>query len=135
MRVHLAAAAGGVVGDIGMGVQLRKKFLDAHYAEHEHPGLIAVITGTPVPFAEGAGDGELGDLLAIAKNSKLCLTAEDFSSTDKRSLPALIGKAVIFYDFIFLEGQRNRTLFLGHELSPELLVAGIITKDEGNRFF
>jgi ABC-type proline/glycine betaine transport system ATPase subunit len=48
----------------------------------------------------------------------------------------LIRKAVIFDNFIFFEGKRNRTLlFVGHVLSPELVLGEIITRmmDEGRR--
>ena len=73
--VHLSSAAGGIVRDVPVRVQLRKKFLNAHHAQHEHPGLVTVITGTPVTFLEGSGYGELGDLFSIAENAELCLAA------------------------------------------------------------
>jgi hypothetical protein len=58
-----------------VGIKLGKKFLDIHHPQHEHPGLVTVISRAPVAFLKGTRDGEVGKLLAIAKNPKFCLTA------------------------------------------------------------
>ncbi len=75
MRIHLPAATGGVVGGVTVCVELCKEFLNAHNAQHEHPGLVSVIARTPVTFLKGSGDGKLGDLFPVAENAEFCLAA------------------------------------------------------------
>ncbi len=114
--VHRAAACGGIVGQVRVGVELGKKFLDAHHACHEHPGLVTIIARAPVTLAEGAGNGQVGQFLAVAENAEFCLATQDFTSTNQGRLPALIGQAVIAEDLFFRKGKldTNITLLFGH---------------------
>jgi hypothetical protein len=45
--------------DIRVRVHLREEFLYADHAKREHPGLVAVIAGAPVPFAKRPGNGKI----------------------------------------------------------------------------
>ena len=100
MPDHRASAGGGIMLHVGMGVKLGKILLDVDHAEGEHPGLVAVVARAPVAFAEGAGDGHLGDFLAVAKDAEFGFSAQHFAPPNQRHLPRLVGGAVIFDDFI-----------------------------------
>jgi hypothetical protein len=77
----------------------------------------------------GARNGDVGKFLAVAENAELCLAAQHLAATDDRSLPALVGKAVILDDLFFFEGKRNRALLFGHKSLSLCGVEGIITNE------
>ena len=118
MRVHAAPAGVGLGVHVGMRVKLGKKFLDAHHTQHEHPGLIAIITGAPVAFLKSTPNREVGKFFAVAKDAELGLAAQYFAPTNQTCLPRLIGETIIFEYLFCFKGERNRTLLLGHGLSP-----------------
>src|SRR5688572_6596835 len=114
-----------------MRVELCKKFLDAHGAHHEHPGLVTIISGTPVALAKGTCNGDLDDLFAIAEDAELGLAAEDFAPSYDGSLAGLIGQAVIFDDLFFFKGKCNRALLFGHASLLSWCCTEIITEKNG----
>src|SRR5688572_15603061 len=97
-----------------MRVELCKKFLDVHGAHHEHPGLVTIISGTPIAFAESTRNRDLGDLFSVAEDAEFRLAAEDFAPSYDGSLAGLMGQAVIFDDLFFFKGKCNRALLFGH---------------------
>lgn len=120
MTVHRASARDGLGVQVSVGVELGEPLLDVDHAEHEHPGLVAVVARAPVAFAEGARNGEIGEFLAVAEDAELGLAAQHFAPADEGSLAGGVGEAVVVEDVFFFEGKQNRALFLGHGLAPEL---------------
>ncbi len=100
--------------DVRVSVELREEFLNGVRAEREHPSLVAVISRTPIAFAEGARDGDIRQFLAVAENAKLGFAAQHFASADQTRLPRLVRDAVIFDNFFLIEGKRNGALLFGH---------------------
>ena len=96
------AVAGSCV-HVGVGVELGEELLEVDHAQREHPGLVAVVAGAPVAFAEGARDGELGDLLAVAEDAELGLAAQHFAAADDGCLARAVGQAVIGDELVFRE--------------------------------
>ena len=117
VTVHRASARDGLGFEVGVGVELGEPLLDVDHAEHEHPGLVAVVARAPVAFTEGARNGEVGEFLAVAKDAKLGLAAEDFAASDEGGLAGGIGEAVVFENIGGLEGKVKRALFIGNEES------------------
>jgi hypothetical protein len=54
--------------EIGVRVELTEEFREIGRFQSQHEGLVAVITGAPIPFAEGAGHRQLSDLFSVAKD-------------------------------------------------------------------
>ena len=73
MRIHRPPPGIRFVVQIRMGVELRKKFLDIHHPQHEHPGLVTIISRAPVTLLKGTRNGDIGKFLAVAENTKFCL--------------------------------------------------------------
>ncbi len=116
MTDHRAPAGGGFGIQIGVSVELRKKGLEIEDPEGMHPGLVAVIAGAPITFAEGARNGQLGYFLAIAKNAKFGFAAQNLAAANQRNLAGLVSQAVIFEDFVGFKGELG-FLASGHVLS------------------
>ena len=88
VTVHRASARDGFGVQVGVGVELGEPLLDVDHAEHEHPGLVAVVARAPVAFAEGARNGEIGEFLAVAEDAELGLAAQHFAPSDEGGLAA-----------------------------------------------
>ena len=78
-----------------MRIQLREHLLEAHDPQHIHPGLVAVVSRAPVPFAEDVSDGDVGQLLAVTKNAELGLAAQDLAAADQTGLARTICQAIV----------------------------------------
>ena len=103
MRVHAAPAGPGVVRDVGVGVELREKFVQRAHAEGEDEGLVAVVAAAPVALAEGAGHGQLRHLFAVAEDAELGLAGQHLPAADEAGLPRAPGDAIVIDDALARE--------------------------------
>ena len=58
-----AAGGAGLALDLGVGVDLGEVLLPGEEPQRHHQRLVAVVAAAPVALAEGAGEGDLSDLL------------------------------------------------------------------------
>ena len=95
MTIHVAPGGVRLGGHIFMGIKLGKELLEGKLVERHHPGLVAVITGAPVPLVEGMGNGELNQLFAVAKDAEFGFSGEHLTPGDDGCLAGAHGEAVI----------------------------------------
>ena len=95
MRVHRPAAGPWIVLDVRIGVELSEEFVECSHPRGEDEGLIAVVAGSPIAFAEGAGHGQLRHFLAVAEDAELRLAGEHFLAADQAGLTASKGHTVV----------------------------------------
>jgi hypothetical protein len=105
VRIHAAALRVRLGFKIRVCIQLREHLLQAHHAEHRHPGLVTIIAGAPVSFVEHMTKCNVGKLLAVAKDAELGLAAEDFPAANQAGLARLVGDAVVLDDLFFFDRQ------------------------------
>src|SRR5437867_325794 len=109
MRIHRPPGRPGIVGHIGIGIQLVEEFLERSDSRSEDERLIAIVAGAPVALAERAGHGQLRHFLAIAEDAEFCFAGEDFFAADQTRLAAAKGDTIVLHDA------------LARELSTDLL--------------
>ncbi len=112
MPVHRATGGGGLEFDIGMGIELREELAHIGHSRSEHEGLIAVVSGAEVSFAERARHGKLGNLLAIAEDSELRLAGQHLLPSKQRCLPAETCCPVVGEDLFSREHRSRHHLFI-----------------------
>ncbi len=95
MVVHVPAAGVGLQFRVRSGVQLGKELFQCRYPQGQHPGLIAIITGTPVTFLKSVGNGDLGELFSISENTKFRFSSQHLASANNGGLARPICQPVI----------------------------------------
>src|SRR5678816_3553336 len=124
MAIHLTATRERIMCSVR--IELSKKIFHRRNTNSKHPGLVAVIPGSPIPFVKSAGKGHLWHFFPVTDDTEFGFTTQDFFAAKDTGLAAHTTDPIIGNDFadefIFLLAASSQVeLFNGNVPEHERL--------------